>query len=47
MRDNGRENVGDRFTDKQPPAGEHLDEHDAERLDVRASIDRLPACLFR
>ena len=38
--------VGPRGSVKRPLSGQHLEQHTAERPDVRALVDRLPASLF-
>jgi hypothetical protein len=46
-----RHHEAQRFDDgiggEERPSGQHLVEHDAERPDVRAAVDRLPLRLFR
>jgi hypothetical protein len=45
--DDRRDCLGDIVTGKQPPAGEHLEQHDPERPDVHALIDGLTPRLLR
>jgi hypothetical protein len=44
--DDGREHVGHRLAVEQTPARQHLEQHDAERPDVGALVDRLSARLL-
>ena len=46
-RDDGGDDVGDGLAGERAAAREHFVEHDAERPDVRALVDRLPARLLR